>query len=811
MLLSRFRSAFLLTSALALVAFVGASPALAAPTLPSQASSVAESHVAVCPSPAPAGTARCFALRRTDATAVNSKPAPGRRPAPSPNGSTGSATTLGNSGAYDPSYLESAYNVWNAALANGGNQTVTIVDAYDDPHAASDLAYYRSFFGLPAANFQKVNQSGATSPLPKGSSSWAQEISLDLDMVSAICPNCKILLVEANSSSYSDLTTAVTTAANMGATAISNSYGSSEFSTESSYDSTYNHPGTAVTVSSGDNGYGVEYPAASQYVTAVGGTSLNQATNTGTRNATETVWSGAGSGCSAYETKPSWQKDSGCSKRTVADVSAVADPNTGVWVYDTYAGSGWYIFGGTSVASPIVSSVYALAQSNGNTSLESASFPYANPTDLNDITSGSNGACSPAYLCTGESGYDGPSGLGTPNSTSAFAPGPTLPPTVTGISPNTGYTTGGTTVTISGSNLSGATAVNFGSTAAQSFSYNSSNGTISAVSPAEGTGTVDVTVTTPAGTSATSSADQFTYSLAPAPAVTGVSPTSGSTAGGTSVIISGTNLAGATAVNFGSVAAQSFSYNRSTATISAVSPAEPVGMVNVTVATPSGTSSTSSADQFSYVTSDFSLSGSPSSTSVSPGHSASYSVAVNAINGYSSSVNLSVSGLPGGASASFSPNPVSFSSSSSQSSTLTISTTTSTPAGSYAMTLTGAGADGTSHTASVTLVVDDFSLSPTTSSLTVTRGSSSSEVFTLTSIDGYAQAVTMSISNLPRRTSASFLPNPATLPASGATTTLTISAQRNAPTNGGNPYTLTVTAKGADGSTRTATVALTIQ
>ena len=140
------------------------------------------------------------------------------------------------------------------------------------------------------------------------------------------------------------------------------------------------------------------------------------------------MWSGAGSGCSAYEPKPSWQTDTGCARRTVADVSAVADPNTGVSVYDSNCSflnqlmgscfKGWGVVGGTSVSSPVIASVYALA---GNASSVSyGSFPYSHASALNDVTSGSNGSCTPAYLCTGEPGYDGPTGLGTPAGTGAF-------------------------------------------------------------------------------------------------------------------------------------------------------------------------------------------------------------------------------------------------------------------------------------------------------------------------------------------------------------------------------------------------------
>ena len=179
-------------------------------------------------------------------------------------------------------------------------------------------------------------------------------------------------------------------------------------------------------MSSGDSGYGVEYPAASQYVTAVGGTSLSK--NSSARGWTESAWSGAGSGCSAYEPKPSWQHDAGCSRRTVADVSAVADPNTGLAVYDTncnFVGqltgqcfNGWAVVGGTSLSSPVVAAVYALAGNTATTTY--GSYPYSHTASLNDVSSGSNGSCSGSYLCTAGTGYDGPTGLGTPAGTTAF-------------------------------------------------------------------------------------------------------------------------------------------------------------------------------------------------------------------------------------------------------------------------------------------------------------------------------------------------------------------------------------------------------
>ena len=381
-----------------------------------------EADVNSCARPTQPGFAYCHAHSRVDATARNARPA---RP-----GGQVSPNAIGNNGGYDPAFLRSAYNLDSS---KGAGLTVAIVDAYDDPNAESNLASYRSFFGLTACTtasgcFRKVDQRGGTA-YPIADRGWAEEISLDVDMVSAICPNCHILLVESDDNSLANLGAAVNRAVALGAMAVSNSYGGGEYSGESSDSAAYyNHPGVAVTASSGDSGYGVEFPAASNTVTSVGGTTLNQSTNTGTRNATETAWSGAGSGCSAYVAKPSWQADSGCSRRTVADVSAVADPNTGVWVYDTYGGDpGWMVFGGTSVASPIVASIEALAGQPGATDTPAA-YPYSHTASLFDIVSGSNGSCGGTYLCTAVAGYDGPTGLGTPNTSAAFVGTPPPPP-----------------------------------------------------------------------------------------------------------------------------------------------------------------------------------------------------------------------------------------------------------------------------------------------------------------------------------------------------------------------------------------------
>jgi subtilase family serine protease len=321
-----------------------------------------------------------------------------------------------------PADLQSAYKLPSATAGSG--QTVAIVDAFDDPSAEADLGVYRAQFGLPACTtangcFRKVAQNGSTR-YPRKNGGWAQEISLDLDMVSAICPNCHILLVEANSATIANLGASVNEAAALGATEISNSYGGGDATDASA--PFYNHPGIAITASSGDSGFGVQFPASSRFVTAVGGTSLVRASNA--RGWSETVWSGAGSGCSTKNPALSGQAtfNTGCANRAVADVSADADPNTGVAVFDSFAFqgfSGWLVFGGTSVASPIIASVYALA---GNAASINNNFPYTHdsPSTFNDVTSGSNGTCSPSQLCTARAGWDGPTGLGTPNGTGGF-------------------------------------------------------------------------------------------------------------------------------------------------------------------------------------------------------------------------------------------------------------------------------------------------------------------------------------------------------------------------------------------------------
>jgi subtilase family serine protease len=363
-------------------------------------------HKAACSHRQQAGRARCFARVVSDARGNTRTFQPAGRP-------------NFNFTGYTPADLQSAYKL----PANGGSAsyTIAIVDAYGYPNAEADLAVYRQRYGLPpctTANgcFRKVDQRGGTND-PALNVGWAQETALDLDMASAACPNCHILLVEGDSDLVTDLAAAVDQAAAMGAKAISNSYGLTESSGLAAYESHYNHPGVAVTVSTGDSGYGVQFPASSPHVTAVGGTSLSRASNT--RGWNETAWSGAGSGCSAVFAKPTWQTDTLCTRRMSADVSAVADPNTGASVYGptSSTASGWMIIGGTSLSAPFIAGVYG---ANGGIANYGAD-PYAHKTALFDVTSGSNGrSCGKTYFCTSGVGYDGPTGLGTPNGVTAF-------------------------------------------------------------------------------------------------------------------------------------------------------------------------------------------------------------------------------------------------------------------------------------------------------------------------------------------------------------------------------------------------------
>ncbi|MGN6606927.1 MAG: putative Ig domain-containing protein [Jatrophihabitans sp.] len=512
------------STGLAVAAAVTATaPAQAAPVLPKPASPVAVAHS--CSQAVDRGVAACFALRRTDKGFTTR-----HQLAITPN-----ATPSG----YGPSSLQSAYKLPSSTAGSG--QRVYIVDAYDDPNAEADLAAYRSQFGLPACTtangcFKKINQTGGTS-YPSADSGWAGEISLDVDMVSAICPNCGITLVEANSASDADLFQAIKEANTLGAKFVSLSWGGSEFSGETTYDNTYfNATGTVYTVSTGDSAYsgGREYPATSSRVVAVGGTSLRTASNA--RGWTETVWKtssseGTGSGCSAYVAKPSWQStisSTVCSRRAEADVAAVADPATGVAVYQTYGGSGWAVYGGTSAAAPIVAGVYALAGTPA-AGTAPASLPWAHAANLNDVTSGNNGTCSPSLLCTAAAGWDGPTGLGTPNSTAAFGgtgSGGGTSNTVTVTSPGTKTGTVGTATSLQlSASDSGGLAVTW-----------TASGLPTGLTLASGTGLVSGTPTTAGTFTVTATASDSTGASGSATFTWTINPSGGATCSGQKLV-----------------------------------------------------------------------------------------------------------------------------------------------------------------------------------------------------------------------------------------------------------------------------------
>jgi hypothetical protein len=379
---------------------------------------------AACP-PASGRQATCFAAL------VPAEDGRALVPSPTEGGGEIEATELegsGVEGGLSPADLRSAY----AVTGEGGKgNTIAIVDAFDDPNAEKDLAVYRKEYGLSPCTtengcFKKVNQYGEAGKYPEPNIGWSVEISLDLDMASAICPECNILLVEANSNSFADLDSANKEAAALGATVISDSWGTEEFSEETSEDPSYKLS-APIFVSSGDSGYGVSYPAASPNVIAVGGTSLHKDPESA-RGWSETAWSGAGSGCSLYELKPAWQTDTGCpSWRSVTDVSAVADVKTPLSIYDTYnwyEPTEWLLVGGTSASAPIVAATTARASASDREKRAELFWQEGPEGKLFDVADGRNGRCfSPKdYFCDARVGYDGPTGWGTPGAHRPAAP-----------------------------------------------------------------------------------------------------------------------------------------------------------------------------------------------------------------------------------------------------------------------------------------------------------------------------------------------------------------------------------------------------
>jgi subtilase family serine protease len=381
-----------------------AGPVTLAASAGSSASPPPWSNARVCPA-AQYGYSACNAIVRVYA--------------PGDHGNRGGGGGGGTPAGYSASQLRTAYSLTTAPT---GHPVVAIVDAYGDSHAYSDLTTYRSTEGLPAIAqctsnltskicFDQVTQTGSNSGLPRNNSGWDQEQSLDVDMVSAACPQCSILLVDSNTNSNANLATAENEAVTLGGVVVSNSYGGPEDTADAP---AYSHAGVAIVVSSGDNGYlsGSSSPADYPTVVAAGGTSLS---NISPR--TESAWSGAGSYCSKAYALPAWQNGviSGCTTRAVSDVSSDADPNTGVAVYD----QGWWVFGGTSVSSPFISGVIATDGHWASYGTSGASYIYSHGSGLYDVTSGSNGNCGTA-VCNAGVGWDGPTGLGSVNGTAGL-------------------------------------------------------------------------------------------------------------------------------------------------------------------------------------------------------------------------------------------------------------------------------------------------------------------------------------------------------------------------------------------------------
>ena len=367
-------------------------PTLESTSVPTEIENIApQPHASICSG----GRVRCFAQRRTD--------------------EVGRFTAFAQASGLGATDLADAYNI-DTSVDPGA--TIAIIDAYGYTNLASDLATYRTHYGLPACTvgngcLEIVNQEGQASPLPANAPAnddWTVETALDVDMASAGCPKCKILVVQADDDNGDGLLIANTTAATLGATVISDSWGGPEssFGGIAAAEVYFDHAGIAIFVATGDNGNtgtSPDYPSTSAYTIGVGGTSLTTSGNT--RGWVESAWSGGGSSCSTSVTKPSWQTSAACAKRATSDVAAVGDPNTGLAVYNN---GQWQIVGGTSAASPLVAGIFALTKNGG----ASAQFAYLNAAAFYDVTTGKNGTCTSA-MCKAAAGWDGPTGVGTPN------------------------------------------------------------------------------------------------------------------------------------------------------------------------------------------------------------------------------------------------------------------------------------------------------------------------------------------------------------------------------------------------------------
>ncbi len=317
-----------------------------------------------------------------------------------------------------PVQMRTAYGFTGVAN-QGAGQTIALVDAYDNPNAETDLGTFTAHFGLPSCTtangcFKKIYANGAK---PRSDTGWAGESSLDIEWAYAVAPQAKIMLVEAASASTSALFHAVDVAVANGATVVSMSFGGSEYSTEVNDDAHFNVPGVVFCASSGDSGNGPQYPAASPYVVAVGGTTLTLNTNKTWKS--ETAWNGSGGGSSLIESEPSYQAGAqSTGMRGIPDVALDANPSTGVAVYSKTGFRGWAQVGGTSLSAPVWAGLLAIANSSrvavGKTALTQPQFLLypAAPADYHDITSGTNGSC--GTQCTASAGYDFITGLGSP-------------------------------------------------------------------------------------------------------------------------------------------------------------------------------------------------------------------------------------------------------------------------------------------------------------------------------------------------------------------------------------------------------------
>ncbi|MBV8498208.1 MAG: S8 family serine peptidase [Candidatus Eremiobacteraeota bacterium] len=331
--------------------------------------------------------------------------------------------------------LETAYNL-TPLLGNGSGTKVAVVEAGDEAQAATDLATYRTQYGLGTASFFKYNENGQQSnyPPPCTDYGWCVETALDIEMVSASCPKCTIYLMEAkNGKTIADFEQAEKEAVTLGATIVSNSWGCNDWDCgDTNFGNFFNTKGVAYLASTGDSGYGViGGPSALASVIGVGGTQLHKSGST----FTESVWNGAGAGCadpahvgSPGVPKPAWQTDKDCTYRTDGDVSAQAGVNPGVAIYISSYG-GWGSVGGTSVASPLLAGVIALEGNAGSWNANGGQRFWALSDkkvkhELHYISKGSDGSCGGEYLCTAGTNqyetYSGPGGWGSPKGDKAF-------------------------------------------------------------------------------------------------------------------------------------------------------------------------------------------------------------------------------------------------------------------------------------------------------------------------------------------------------------------------------------------------------